>query len=64
MFWMFLLLLVMALVFFKLGVLTVWLGVFELLGKLLLFGTGLFGLVYAGRWMLRRRRPLTLRWGR
>jgi len=61
MFWMFLLLLVMALAFFKLGVLTVWIGVFELVGKVLFFGTGLFLLVYAGRWILQRRRPLTVR---
>lgn len=63
MFWILVLLLVMGLVFFKLGVLTVWLGIFELLGKVLFFGTGAFLLVYVGRWFVRRRREQPVRWG-
>ena len=60
MFWMFLLLLVMGLVFFKLGVLTVWLGLFELLAKVLFFATGGFLLVAAWKWVGRARRERTV----
>jgi hypothetical protein len=60
MFWIFVLAVLLAVVFFKLGVLTVWLGVFEVLGKVLFFGTGLFLIVYAGRWVMQRRRPVTV----
>ena len=56
MFLIIVLLLVTGLVFFKLGVLTMLVGLFELLGKVLFFGTGLFLLVYGGRWILNRRR--------
>jgi hypothetical protein len=55
---------VLAVVFFKLGVLTVLVGLFELVGKVLFFGTGLFLLVYAGRWILNRRRTRPVRWQR
>lgn len=55
---------VLAVVFFKLGVYSVLLGLFQLLAKVLFFGTGLFLLVYAGRWILNRRRPQPVRWGR
>ena len=53
---------VLAVVFFKLGVYSVLLGLFELVAKVLFFGTGLFLLVYAGRWILNRRRaqPVTV----
>ena len=64
MFWAFLLLLVMGLVFLKLGMLTVWFGVFELLAKILLFATGAFLLVAAWKWAVRRRRSELVRWGR
>ena len=40
---------VLAVVFFKLGVYSVLLALFQLVGKVLFFGTGLFLLVYAGR---------------
>jgi hypothetical protein len=33
-------------------------------GKVLFFGTGLFLLVYAGRWILNRRRTQPVRWVR
>ena len=55
---------VLAFVFFKLGVYSVLLALFELLAKVLFFGTGLFLLVYAGRWLLRRRQVQPVRWGR
>jgi len=55
---------VLAVVFFKLGVYSVLLALFQLLGKVLFFGTGLFLLVYAGRWILQRRRSQPVRWGR
>ena len=64
MFWAFLLLLVMGLVFFKLGMLTVWFGVFELLAKILFFATGAFLLVAAWKWAIRRRRSEPVRWER
>ena len=51
---------VLAVVFFKLGVYSVLLGLFQLAAKALFFGTGLFLLVYAGRWLLRRRRSVTV----
>jgi len=55
---------VLAVVFFKLGVYSVLLGLFELLAKVLFFGTGLFLLVYGARWLLQRRRVQPVRWGR
>jgi len=60
MFWMILLLLVMGLVFFKLGVLTVWFGVLQGLLKLLFVVSGLFLVVGAWRWVARKRRPQVL----
>ena len=60
MFWIFVLAVLLAVVFFKLGVYSVLLGLFELLAKVLFFGTGLFLLVYSGRWILRQRRPVTV----
>ena len=56
MFWMFLLAVVLAVVFFKLGVYSIVFGLVQLLAKVLFFGTWLFLLVYAGRWILNRRR--------
>lgn len=64
MFWIFVLAVLLAIVFFKLGVYSVLLGLVELLAKVLFFGTGLFLLVYAGRWVLNRRRVQPMRWGR
>jgi len=55
MIWMFLLAVVLGAVFFKLGVYSVVFGLVQLVAKVLFFGTGLFLLVYAGRWLLRRR---------
>lgn len=63
MFWIFVLAVLLAVVFFKLGVYWVLLGFFELLAKVLFFGTGLFLIVYAGRWVLNRRRVQPVRWG-
>ena len=60
MFLIFVLLLVTGLVFFKLGVLTMLVALFELVAKVLFFGTGLFLLVWGGRWLVRRRRPVTI----
>ena len=60
MFWMFLLAVVLAVVFFKLGVYSIVFGLVQLIAKVLFFGTGLFLLVYAGRWILNRRRAVTL----
>jgi len=54
---------VLAVVSFKLGVFTVLVALAELVGKALFFATGLFLLVYAGRWILRRRRARTVQWG-
>ena len=52
---------VLAVVFFKLGVYSVLLALFQLAAKVLFFGTGLFLLVAGGRWLLnRRRRPVTV----
>ena len=56
MFWMVLLLLVMGLVFFKLGVLTVWFGVLQGLVKLLFVLSGAFLVVAAWKWVARQRR--------
>lgn len=64
MFWMFVLLQVMGLVFFKLGVLTVWFGIVELLTKVLFFATGAFLVVAGWKWVARRRRVEPVRWGR
>jgi hypothetical protein len=60
MFWMILLLLVMGLVFFKLGVLTVWFGVLQGLVKLLFVLSGAFLVVGAWRWVAQRRRMRTV----
>ncbi len=64
MFLIIVLLLVTGLVFFKLGVLTMLVALFELVAKVLFFGTGLFLLVYAGRRVMRRRRIEPVRWER
>lgn len=58
--WMILLLLVMGLVFFKLGVLTVWFGVLQGLLKLLFVVSGLFLVAAAWKWVARRRHPQTV----
>ena len=63
MIWMFLLAVVLGAVFFKLGVYSVVFGLVQLVAKVLFFGTGLFLLVYAGRWLLQRRRARLVRWG-
>ena len=60
MFWMILLALLLGFVFFKLGVYSVLLGLFDLVFKVLFFASGAFLLVYAGRWILKRRRPVTV----
>ena len=60
MFLAFVMAVVLAVVFFKLGVYSVLLGLFQLAAKVLFFGTGLFLLVYAGRWLFSRRRPVTV----
>jgi hypothetical protein len=36
----------------------------QLLAKVVFFGTGLFLMVYAGRWLLQRRQLRTVQWGR
>ena len=64
MFWMVLLLLVMGLVFFKLGVLTVWFGVLQGLVKLLFVLSGAFLVVAAWKWLIRRRQLNPLEWRR
>ena len=64
MFWIFVMAVLLSVVFFKLGVYSVLLGLLELLAKVLFFGTGLFLLVFAGRWLLNRRRAQPVRWGR
>lgn len=64
MFLAFVMAVVLAFVFFKLGVYSVLLALFELLGKVLFFGTGLFLLVWGGRWLLNRRRAQPVHWGR
>ncbi len=56
MFWMFLLSVVIGLVFFKLGVLTVWFGVLQGLLKLLFVVSGAFLVVAAWKWVARQRR--------
>ena len=59
--WILLLCLVLGLVFFKLGVLTVWFSVLQGLLKLLGLVTGMFLVVAAWRWLQRRRRgPVTV----
>ena len=57
MFWMVLLVLVMGFVFFKLGVLTVWFGVLEAVGKVLFVVSGAFLVYILWRWIARRRHP-------
>jgi hypothetical protein len=64
MFWMVLLLLVMGLVFFKLGVLTVWFGVLQGVVKLLFVLSGAFLVVAAWKWVVRRRQLKPLEWRR
>ena len=64
MFWMVLLLLVMGLVFFKLGVLTVWFGVLQGVLKLLFVAVGAFLVVAAWKWVVRRRQLKPLEWRR
>ena len=61
---MLLLAVVLAVVCFKLGVYSMLFGLLQLLAQVLFFGTGLFLLVYAGRWLLQRRRVQPVRWGR
>jgi hypothetical protein len=55
---------VLAVVCFKLGVYAMLLGLLQLLAKVVFFGTGLFLMVYAGRWLLQRRQLRTVQWGR
>ena len=57
---MLLLALVLGLVFFKLGVLTVWFGVLQGLVKLLFVLSGAFLVVAAWRWVAQRRRLRTV----
>ena len=64
MFWMFLVLLVMGFVFFKLGVYSIVLALFQLLFKVLFVLSGAFLLVAAWRWVARRRRTQPVAWGR
>ena len=61
---MFLLLLVMGLVFFKLGVLTVWFAILEGLVKVLFVVSGAFLVVAAWKWVARRRQAEPVRWRR
>ena len=56
MIWMFLLAVVMGIVFFKLGVLTVWFALLQGLLKLLYVLSGLFLVVATWRCLARRRR--------
>ena len=60
MIWFLLAAVVLGIVFFKLGVYSVVLGLFELVFKVLFFASGAFLLVYAGRLILKRRRPVTV----
>ena len=64
MFWMIVLVVVMGFVFFKLGVYSVLLGLFELTAKVLFFGSGAVLLVWGGRSLMRRWRVQPVRWGR
>lgn len=57
MLWFILLLVVAGLVFFKLGVLTVWFSMLQALVKALFVLSGAFLAVAAWRWLMRRRRP-------
>ena len=63
MIWMFLLAVVLGAVFFKLGVYSVVFGLVQFVATLLFFASGLFLLVYAGRWIQHRRRARLVRWG-
>ena len=56
MFWMVLLLVVMGLVFFKLGVLTVWFALLQGLVKVLFVLSGGFLVAAAWKWVARQRR--------
>ena len=58
MFWFILLVLAAGFVFFKLGVYSVLLGLFELTFKVLFLASGAFLLVWGGRWAVRRWRAL------
>ena len=60
MIWMFLLAVVMGLVFFKLGVLSVMFALLQGLLKLLFVLSGLFLVVAGLKWLARRRRPATV----
>jgi len=60
MFWMVLLLVVMGLVFFKLGVLTVWFGLPQGLVKVLFVLSGAFLVAAAWKWVARQRRIRTV----
>jgi len=60
MFWMVLLLVVMGLVFFKLGVLTVWFGLLQGLVKVLFVLSGAFLVAAAWKWVARQRRIRTV----
>jgi len=63
MFWMFLLAVFLAVVFFKLGVYSVVFGLVQLLAKVLFVVSGAFLVVAAGRWVMRRRRMALVRIG-
>ena len=60
MFWILVLLLVMGLVFFKLGVLTVWFALLQGMVKVLFVLSGAFLVVGAWRWVARQRRVRTV----
>jgi len=60
MFWMLVLFVVMAFVFFKLGAYSVVLGLFEVLAKVLAVATGALLVVSASRWAMRRWRGRTV----
>ncbi len=60
MLWIVLLAVVLGLVFFKLGVLTVWFSLLQGLVKVLGVLTGAFLLLAGWRWLQRRRRPVTI----
>ena len=57
MFWMVLLVLVVGFVFFNLGVLTVWFGILEAVGKALFVVSGAFLVYIVWKRIARRRHP-------
>ena len=57
MFWMVLLVLVVGFVFFNLGVLTVWFGILEAVGKALFVVSGAFLVYMVWKWIARRPHP-------